>query len=90
MRTARADNSVFHSEPDTILRAGDRASFDGILINNNHYRSFTLDHRISEDFQTNMDKYVKCNPPPLIQTTRTNYFFTGFLLGVVTCIVLCH
>lgn len=79
-KTARAESI---SPPDLIMHVGSIAPFSGVLINENHYRSFTVDHREAVDFRTHLDDYVKCNPAPLVAPGEVGVFVKGFGLGVI-------
>lgn len=79
-KTARAESI---SPPDLIMHVGSIAPFSGVLINENQYRSFTVDHREAVDFRAHLDDYVKCNPPPLVATGEVGVFVKGFGLGVI-------
>lgn len=63
------------------------APYSGVLLNERHYRNLIIDHRVAEDFRSNLDLYVKCQPPPLIATGETSIFFKGFILGAIGALI---
>jgi hypothetical protein len=86
MKEAKADTSF--NPPDTILRQNDPAPYYGVLVNPINYKQFTVDHQLSEDFTSNMDKYVKCQPPDLISAGGAKDVAFGFAGGTVFVILL--
>jgi hypothetical protein len=87
---AIADTSI--NPPDLHMHSGDVASYEGVLVNPSNYKLYTGDRMKWIDFQSNMDHYVHCDPPPLVaEGTEKSFVFgaaTGIALVILTLILV--
>jgi len=66
------------------LQLGATAPFQGVLVNPDHYRLFTIDHDENLEFKSNENMFVKCEPAPLIAKGTTVSFLVGLLVGAAS------
>ena len=80
----KADTPFYNDQPDLVEKPGDKAPFQGVLVNPDHYKKFTLEKMEFEDFKANENHYIHCDPPPIIPNTTLKSFIIGFFVGAIT------
>ena len=87
-RTTKAE------EVDTVLHPGDKSPYYGVLVDPDHYKSFTIDEKEATDFRNNLENYVLCpdkGPTVSLFSSSGIEFVIGIgVLSFVAGVVISH